>query len=196
MSWYGRSRTSRAVLRSLVPVICPPEAHALADAIVAHLELTLGASPTLVRAGFTAGLAAYDLGAVPFHGRRAQHLPPEAAERYYASWEHGPTPLHVQLARAINQLMSLSCYEQPEMMERVGFRPGPWIEEVRRKRLTVYAADVRRQEAAVLAPDPLRPGVRVRPARSRAEEREAPDERPRAQEREAAAAPQKRREPA
>ena len=162
MTEYRHSRTAEAVLRSLVPVICPPEAHALAGAIVDHMALTLGASPPAVRAGFAAGLAAYDLGALPRHGRRARHLPPEAAERYFASWEHGITPLHVQLARAINQLMSLSCYEQPAMMERVGYRPGPWIEEVRRKRLTVYADDVRRQEAAVLAPDPLRPGVRLR----------------------------------
>ena len=89
--------------------------------------------------------------------RRARADSPEAAERYYASWEHGPTPLQVQFARAVNQLMSLSCYEQPEMMERLGYRPAPWIEEVRHKRLTVHASDVRRQEAQVTAPDPLRP---------------------------------------
>lgn len=165
---YRHSETARAVLRSLVPVICPSEAHPLADAIVAHMALTLGASPPLVRRGFATGLVTYDLGALPRHRRRARALPPEAAERYYASWEHGPTPLHVQLARALNQLMSLSCYEQPEMMERVGYRPGPWIDEVRRKRLAVYADDVRRQQAAILAPDPLRPGVRVRPERRRA----------------------------
>jgi hypothetical protein len=162
-SGYRHSATARAVLRSLVPVICPPEARPLADAIVAHLALTLGAAPPLVRAGFAAGLVAYDLGALPAFRRRARHLPPDAAERYFASWERGATPLQVQLARAINQLMSLACYEQPEMMERLGYRPGPWIEEVRRKRLTVYAADARRQEAQVTAPDPLRPGARVRP---------------------------------
>jgi hypothetical protein len=39
---------------------------------------------------------------------------------------------------------------------------------VRRKRLTVHRDDVRRQEAQVLAPDPLRPGVQVRPERRRA----------------------------
>lgn len=161
MTEYRHSETARAVLRSLVPVICPPEAHALADAIVDHMALTLGVSPPLIRRGFAAGLATYDAGALPRYLRRARHLAPEAAERYYASWEHGPTPLHVQLARALNQLMSLSCYEQPAMMERVGYRPGPWIDEVRRRRLTVYAADVRRQEAQVLAPDPLRPGVQV-----------------------------------
>ena len=34
---------SKRVLRSLVPVICPPEAAPLADAIVEHMALTLGA---------------------------------------------------------------------------------------------------------------------------------------------------------
>jgi hypothetical protein len=160
-SAYDHSPTGRAVLRSLVPVICPPEAHALADAIVDHMALTMGASPPLLRRALGAGLVTYDLGALPFHRRRAHRLSPAAAERYYASWEHGPTPLHVQFARGINQLMSLSCYEQPAMLERVGYRPGPWIEQVRHKRLTVFREDVRRQDAQILAPDPLRPDLFV-----------------------------------
>ena len=159
---YTHSPTARAVLRSLVPVICPPEAHALADAIVDHMALTIGASPALIQRALAAGLLSYDLAALPFFGRRAQHLSPERAERYYGAWERGPTPLNTQFAHALNQLMSLSCYEQPELCERVGFRPAPWIDEVARKRLTVFRDDVRRQEAQVLAPDPLRPGVDVR----------------------------------
>jgi hypothetical protein len=165
---YRHSSTSRAVLRSLVPVICPPEAHVLADAIVDHMALTLGASPALLRRGFAMGLAAYDLGAIPRHAKRAQKLSPDAAERYFASWEHGPTPLHRQLAHAINQLMSLSCYEQPAMLDRLGYRPAPWIEEVTRKRLAVYRDDVRRQDVQILAPDPLRPGVHVGRKKGRA----------------------------
>lgn len=148
-------------MRSLVPVICPPEAHALADAIIDHLALTLDASPALLQNGFAAGLVTYDLGALPRYRRRAQKLEGANAERYYASWEHGSTPLHTQFARALNQLMSLSCYEMPEMMERVGFRPAPHIAEVTVRRLAVYRDDVRAQEAQILAPDPLRPGVRV-----------------------------------
>jgi hypothetical protein len=168
MSAYRHSPTARAVLRSLVPVICPPEAHGLADAIVDHMELTLGASPPVLQKGFAAGLAAYEYGALPFHRARASRLSPERAERYYASWEHGPTPLQVQLARAIKQLMSLGCYEMPAMCERLGYRPAPWIEEVTQRRLTVYRDDVRAQERQILAPDPLRPGVRVGVQRGRA----------------------------
>jgi hypothetical protein len=158
---YAHSATGRAVLESLVPVICPPEACAIASDIVAHMALTIDASPVIIQKGFAAGLVAYDAGAVPRYGRRASKLVGDKAERYFASWEHGLTPLQRQLARAINQLMSLSCYEMPAMMERVGFRPAPWIEEVRERRLTVYRDDARRQETQILAPDPLRPGVRI-----------------------------------
>jgi hypothetical protein len=149
--------TSKRVLHSLVPVICPPEAVALADAIVEHMELTIGASGPLLQKGFDAGLYAYDLGALPRYFKRAHALTGDAAEKYYTSWEHGFTPAHVQLARAINQIMSLACYEQPEMKTAVGFEPVPWIAEVTKKRLTVFADDVRKQEAQILAPDPLRP---------------------------------------
>ena len=158
---YVHSPTGRAVLRSLVPVICPPEAHALADDIVDHMALTLGASPAIIGRGFAAGLVTYDLGALPRFARRAHRLDGRRAEQYYVSWDHGPTPLHRQLARAINQLMSLSCYEMPQMMERVGYRPASWMDEVTKRRLSVYRDDIRKQEAQVLAPDPLRPGVRI-----------------------------------
>src|SRR6185295_2701804 len=129
------NRTTRQVLRSLVPVICPPEAVELGDAIVEHMALTLAAAPAIVRRGFAVGLFAYDLAALLRHGRRARSLRGDRAERHYASWERGPTALHVQLARVINQLMSLSCYEQPQMTERLGYRPGPWIAEVTQRRL-------------------------------------------------------------
>ena len=166
MTPYRHSSTARAVLRSLVPVICPPEAVELGDAIVDHMALTLGASPQVLQRGFALGLYAYDLGALPGYRRRARALRGDAAERYYASWEHGPIQLQISLARGINQLMSLSCYEQPAMMERVGYRPGPWIAEVTQRRLTVYRDDVRKQEAQILAPDPLRPGVNVKRERA------------------------------
>ena len=166
---FKLTMTGRKVAHSLVPVICPPEFVYLADPIVANFELTIGASPMILRKGVNAGFAAYDLGALLRHRKRAHLLVGDAAERYYASWEHGITPLHVQFARALNQLISLSCYEVPEVMDAIGYHPAPWIDEVRRKRLTVYAADVRKQEVQILAPDPLRPGVRIETIRRRKE---------------------------
>ena len=158
---YRHSDTTRAVLLSLVPVICPPEASAYAEGIVDHMALTLGAAPAILRKGFGVGMLTYDLQALPRYRRRARSLTGDAAERYFASWEQGITPIHTQLAAALNQLMSLSCYEQPELAERIGYRVGPWMEEVTKKRLTVFKDDVRKQELQILAPDPLRPGVFV-----------------------------------
>jgi hypothetical protein len=166
MTEYRHSRTARAVLRSLVPVICPPEAIGLGDAIVDHMALTLAAGPAALARGFAAGVLAYDLGAVPRYARRARSLEGARAERYYEGWLHGPTPLHRQLARGINQLMSMACYEQPAMMERLGYRPGPWIAEVTQRRLTVFRDEIRRQDEQILAPDPLRPGVQVKRERA------------------------------
>lgn len=164
---FKLSATGLKVAHSLVPVICPPEFVHLADPIVANFELTIGASPMILRKGVSAGFATYDYGALPRYRKRAHKLTGDAAERYFASWEHGITPLHVQFARALNQLMSLACYEVPEVMESIGYLPTPWIEEVTKKRLTVYAADVRKQEIQILAPDPLRPSFRIDAARRR-----------------------------
>ncbi len=168
---YTHSTVGRKVLRSLVPVICPAKYAHLANAIVDHMALTLGASPAMLQKGFGAGLLTYDLGALPFHRRRAHTLTGEAAERYYASWEHGITPIHKQFAKGINQLMSLACYEQPEVMDAIGYRVAPWIEEVTRKRLSVYKDDARKQEAQILAPDPLRPAFRIESVKPRKKER-------------------------
>jgi hypothetical protein len=165
---YKHAEITRKVLRSLVPVICPEEAVPYADDILEHMALTIGAAPRLLQKAIGTGMLAYDLGALPFHRKRAHRLVGDRAERYFSSWEHGPTPLHVQLARALNQLMSLSCYEQPAMTERIGYRVGPWIEKVTQKRLTVFRDDVRKQESQILAPDPLRPGVNVRALRKKA----------------------------
>lgn len=168
MSRRALSADARAVLRSLVPVICPAEAVALADAIVDIVALTIDAAPPLIGRAFPVGLAAYDLGALPRYRRRARALAGDRAERYFESWAHGPTVLHRELAKAVNQLVSMACYEQPAMMERVGYRPAPWIDHVRRKRLAMFADDVRRQDHQILAPDPLRPGVDVRAQLGRA----------------------------
>ena len=139
---YRHTAIARKVLRSLVPVICPPDALPLADAIVDHMELTFSATPPLLARGLAAGFATYDLGALPRYLKRAHQLSPEKAERYYESWVHGITPVHRQFAQVLNQMMSLSCYEQPQMMEAIGYRVAPYIEEVKKKRLAVYAYDI------------------------------------------------------
>jgi hypothetical protein len=156
VSRYRHTATARNVLRSLVPVICPPEAAPLADAIVDHMELTFSATPILLRAALSTGFGGYDALSIPRYRRRAHKLSGADADAYYESWVHG-TPVHKQFAVMVNQVMSMSCYEQPEMMKAVGYHVDDWMREVTKKRLTVFADDIRRREADILAPDPLRP---------------------------------------
>ena len=162
---YQHPALVRRILESLVPVICPPDAMELglgAD-IVDHVGLTMSVIPPLFRQGLIAGLITFDTSAMlwlPARGKRAHQLSPELATRWFETWEHGITPVQRELAKAIAQLLKLGCYEQPAMQEKLGYRPAAWIDEVKRRRLTVYGDDVRRAEAAVIAPDPLRPPVK------------------------------------
>jgi hypothetical protein len=151
--------TARAVLRSLVPAVCPPEAGALAGAIAEHVLLGIDSMPSALRHGFYAGLVTYDLGALPRHRRRARALTGAAAEAYFAGWERSRVPLFAELAHTLNRVLSLSCYEQPEMAAAIGFHPAAWIERSRTRRLAVYSDDIRKQAEQILAPDPLRPSV-------------------------------------
>jgi hypothetical protein len=154
---YQHPPLTRKVLLALVPVICPPEAADLADAIVDHMALTISQMPPLLLRALAAGFTTYDVSSLPRYRKRAHKLTGDAAERYFESWQHGITPVHRQFAQLLNQLLSMSCYEQPEMLERIGVRIAPWIEEVKKKRLAMFSDDIRKQEAQILAPDPLRP---------------------------------------
>ncbi len=151
----------KKILRSLVPVICPPEAATLGieDDLVAHVLLSIGALPALMQRGLALGLATYDLSAIPLHRRRAHKLGPADARVHFELWLHGPTPLQRQLALAIKQLLALAHYEHPRVQEKMGYRPAAWIDKVKRRRLEVYADDIARHQASLIAPDPL-PGVR------------------------------------
>jgi hypothetical protein len=159
------NRTVRRVLTSLVGVVCPPDAQALglAEPIVDHVGLSLGALPPRMRQALALGVLTYDLAALawpPARGRRAHRLPRHLAARYFERWLGGPTPIHRQLAIAVKQLLVLGHYEQPAIQERLGYRPAAWIAAVKRRRLDVYADDIARHQASLIAPDPLRPRTR------------------------------------
>jgi hypothetical protein len=160
MTAYTHSPATRRILRSLVPVVCPPEAAELdlAEAIVDHVGLTMSALPAGFRLGLVTGLRTYDLGALAWpagRGRRAHALSPELAIRYFETWLHGPTPVHQRLAVGVRQLLALAHYEQPVVQQRMGYAPAAWIEQVKRRRLAVYADDIARHQASLVAPDPL-----------------------------------------
>ena len=119
MKPYNHPPATRRVLESLVPVICPPEAQELADAIIDHMALTVAQMPPMLLKALSAGFHTYDLGALPRYRKRAHKIGRADATSYYESGLHGVTPLHREFAKLLNQLMSMSCYEQPAMLGRL-----------------------------------------------------------------------------
>lgn len=157
---YTHGPLTAALLHSLVPVFLPAEANDLADDVVAHVALTMGALPSGFRRALLTGLAGYDALALtwrPGGRRRAHQLAPALAEGYYLTWEHGPTPAHQQLAKGVGQLLKLACYEHPTMQAALGYTPAPWIEQVARRRLAQYPTEIERHTRSLIEPDPLRP---------------------------------------
>ena len=160
---YTHPGPVRRLLKSLVPVVCPPLATELdlADAIVDHVELTMRAAPKAVRMALLTGISGYELGAavVPRHfGKTASSLPVEDARRYFDSWWSSPLPPQREFAKGVKGLICLACYEHPEMMSSIGYTPHEWIEKSVRYRLSTYSDAIAERERALFADDPL-PGV-------------------------------------
>ncbi len=160
---YNHPGPIRALLKSLVPVVCPSEAIelGLVDDIVEHVELSMRASPPGVRAALLAGISGYELAAMayPAHpGKRASQLSSEQALAYFESWLHSSLMPQHEFAKGIKSLIALACYEQPAIMAAIGYTPQQWIEKSIRYRLTTYADAIAKREREIIEPDPL-PGV-------------------------------------
>jgi hypothetical protein len=163
MRSYTPPPAIRRVLAGLVPVICPPEVVelGLVDGVVDHVAGTMSTLPPLFLRGLHAGLRTYDHGARLRYLRPAHRLTGEAAERYFQSWLHGATIVQRQLAMRLRQMMAMAYYEQPAVLDRMGYTPQAWIDDVTRRRLAVYGEQVAAAATRITAPDPLRPTTKT-----------------------------------
>ena len=167
---YRHPGPIRDLLDTLAVVVCPPQAIELGlqSAIVEHVELSMRASPASVRVALLAGLSGYELASMawPGHwGKRASRLSPKSAASYFAAWYHSPLMPQHEFAKGIKSLLCLACYEQPAMMEAIGYTPGAWIDQSIKYRLKTYSAAIAQREREILAPDPL-PKVQPKPRRA------------------------------
>lgn len=166
---YSHPEPVRQLLQSLARVICPQRAQELdlIDDIVDHVELSMRASPAGVRAALLAGISGYEVAAMAFPahlGTRASRLDDEQARAYFDSWWHSKLAPQHEFAKGIKGLIALSCYEQPAMMEEIGYTPQDWIDKSVRYRLKTYETAIAEHQSALIQPDPL-PGI-VGPTRN------------------------------
>jgi hypothetical protein len=156
---FRLSRRQRTLVRALIPVVCPPdwEKFGVVDAVVNEVELGLRAMPRAVRLALASGMLAYDVGAAVFPrhpGRPARKLAGHAAAAYLRFWAHG-TALQRNFVKGIKGLIAMAYYEQPAVLEAIGYRPQQWIDEVKTRRLAVYADDISKHEGSLFEPDPI-----------------------------------------
>lgn len=161
----GRWRLSPPVRRVAVrftEAACPPRVRSRdrTARTVDELELLLGALPAAARRGLSAAFLAVDRGAwlyPPARGRRLVHLDDRVAGRYLGALL-ARRDVAGGLARKLKSLVVMCYYELADVKDELGYRPGPYIAAVSRRRLASYGEEIRRGEAAVLAPDPPGPG--------------------------------------
>ena len=160
---YRHPDRVRQTLASLVPIVCPPVAVELEleSDILTGVELTMRAIARPARVALLTGIHTYEHGAraYPSHrGKSASALSAAQARRYFDRWWHSPLLPQREFAKGIKGLLCLSCYEQPEMLRRIGYTADEWIARSRSYRLRTYGDAIRRHQESLLAPDPL-PGI-------------------------------------
>jgi hypothetical protein len=169
---YAHSPRVRRLLRSLVPIVCPPEAERLGvvDAVVDHVALSMRAFPAPLRRALLLGLTTYDVSAAGWpraRGRTASKLPRQRAAEWYALWWHSRLMPQRELAKAVKALMAIAYYEQPRVQADLGYAPQAWIDKVKRRRLDVYGEAIGKHERALIEPDPLPSSLAARRAATR-----------------------------
>jgi hypothetical protein len=153
---------ARQVVARFAEIVCPPEIRAAhrTEGVLAEFELMLGALPPATRHPLMAAFLAFDSGARlyrPAGGRRFARLDDQVADAYLRALMRRHDGLGA-LVRRLRGMVAMCYYELPEVKEEIGYRPGPYIAAVSRRRLESYGPEVRAGEAAVLAADPPGPG--------------------------------------
>jgi hypothetical protein len=169
---YSHPPRIRRLLRSLVPIVCPPEVERLGvvDAVVDHVALSMRAFPAPLRRALLLGLTTYDLSAAGWpraRGKTASKLPRHRAAAWYAFWWRSPLLPQRELAKAVKALMAIAYYEQPAVQTELGYAPQAWIDKVKGRRLEVYGEAIRKHDRALIEPDPLPSSLAARRAATR-----------------------------
>jgi hypothetical protein len=153
------SPQARRIVARLAGIVCPPDGRGRVTGVLAEFERMVGALPAGSRRGLLAAFAAFDRGARLYpgsRGRRFTRLGDEVADAYLTALLARTGPAG-NAARKLKGLIAMCYYELAEVKEELGYRPGPYIAAVARRRLESYGAEIRAGEALVLAPDPPDP---------------------------------------
>jgi hypothetical protein len=161
VSQWRLNPQARPIVTRLTEIVCPPDGRGRVQGVLAEFERMVGGLPAGSRRGLVAAFLAFDRGARLYpraRGRRFVLLDDDVADAYLSAVAARPGPAG-NAARKLKSLIAMCYYELAEVKEELGYRPGPYIAAVSRRRLESYGAEIAAGEALVLAPDP--PGAEV-----------------------------------
>lgn len=152
---------ARRTMRALASVVCTERVEELGigEAVVDQVELFLASIPGPMRAGIVAGIYAFEHSArvTPgAWGRTFSALSDDAQEAHFQRWYGSKLAAFHQVARALKMFLTFAYYEHPRVQAGMGYDPEAWIAEAAERRQARFGEQVRKVEAELLAPDPLR----------------------------------------
>jgi hypothetical protein len=160
--------SARRIVARFAAVACPPEVRSgdRTERLLQEFELQLGAMPAGMRKSIPVAFVLFDRAArlyPPARGRRFARLGDREADSYLRAVlarQRGGTAAVIRLLKG---LVVMCYYELPDVKEQLGYRPGPYIAAVSRRRLLSYGPEIRAVEASVTAPEPGSPEAEVFP---------------------------------
>jgi choline dehydrogenase-like flavoprotein len=128
----------------------PPNA---LDGLKSQIGAHLAALPWHLRAVLVGGFLLFNQAARLRRSsfpRAFSALSPPAAEAYFQAMSQSGKTWQRDLTKFLRTLVLTNHYDLPEVRERVGYRPDPYIEEIARRRRRQYAKDIQAADDLVL----------------------------------------------
>jgi choline dehydrogenase-like flavoprotein len=149
---------TRQVVAAAVRALSRPEERAAAgfvERVVSDASRVHAAFPPQARAAMRAGAVLVEFGG---GRRRFSRLERAEATASIDRWERRPLAVR-RLAQLPIRLALLAYFEQPEVRDRLGYRPDGWIAEIAERRRGLWHADVDAHQRLLVSPAPLRASV-------------------------------------
>ncbi len=140
----------RLVVTRFAELVCPPgvRAEGRTERVLGEFDLMLRALRPAARSMLTAAFVAFDQGArlyPPGQGRRFARLDDRVADGYLRAVLARGDGIAALVGR-LKGLIVMCYYELPDVQLEIGYRPGPYIAAVSRRRLERYGAEIRAAE--------------------------------------------------
>lgn len=117
----------------------------LADYLVDFSQDYLRSFPKILSIGLTFMLMCLNVITIAISSSRRSFVLLDIEERraIVLQWEHAHFQPIREFVRFLKIVVVLGFYEHPEVMQRIGFTPDPWIEEAKTRRLETYGKEIK-----------------------------------------------------